>query len=87
MEKFGRCIAKYRVIKYSFFHDETCTPDGISSTAVDSNRWTHKIDPSLSLRIERYDNSSKKPSLKIIVARGYGNIGQVLVRRNNFYFQ
>lgn len=85
MEKFGRCIARYKVLKYSFLHDETCTPEGISSTAVDANRWTHRTDPSLFLRIEKCKTSSEKASLKIIVAKGYGSTGQVLVRTNNHF--
>lgn len=56
------CLARYRLLKYSFIHDTDPTPDGLSSIPIDQSRWSHQTEPELWLHIYPTANSNTPDS-------------------------
>lgn len=72
---YGKCLVKYRVIKYSYIHDTTSTPDGISSDSTDYSQWTHYKGMAMNLRINKVFSSNDDvtedvvPMIAIVLTR------------------
>lgn len=71
------CLARYRLLKYSFIHDTDPTPDGLSSIPIDQSRWSHQTEPELWLHIyptansNKTDSNAKSTTASIVILRKF----------------
>lgn len=49
----GKCHTKFKILKYSFIHDRTLTPDGLSNVPVSASNWNHRTQQGMWFRLSK----------------------------------